>query len=164
LNRQSTQAMTSTFSPHKKRRQPTLSTSSLPDIVFILLFFFMVSTIIRENEVLLEVELPSVSETTQLKRQSLVDYIYVGSATAADENLPPLLQLNDALSEVSDIVPWVHNKRPEISDVDRSRLFTSLKVDKEVKMGWVNQIKLELRKAQALKISYSAQKTVSSID
>ncbi|PKP36542.1 MAG: biopolymer transporter ExbD, partial [Bacteroidetes bacterium HGW-Bacteroidetes-15] len=66
------------FERKGKNSMPAISTASLPDIVFMLLFFFMVSTTLRETEMLVRVKLPEASEVVKLEKKSLVSYIYVG--------------------------------------------------------------------------------------
>ena len=63
----------------KKKGMPGISTASLPDIVFMLLFFFMVTTVMRETELKIKKpQLPKATEIKKLERKSLVSYIYVG--------------------------------------------------------------------------------------
>ncbi|MAX79127.1 MAG: biopolymer transporter ExbD [Crocinitomicaceae bacterium] len=147
----------SKFKPDKQKGTPAISTASLPDIVFMLLFFFMVTTVMRETDVLVEVEQPSASEVEKLENKSLVFYIYIG------EPMDPSLygtasrvQLNDAIADINDVRPAVETFRTTKVEAEIPLITTSLKVDKATKMGIVTDVKQELRLAQALKISYAA--------
>lgn len=144
----------------KSKELPPVSTASLPDIVFMLLFFFMVTTVMREVELKVKVQKPLATEMQKLERKSLVKYIYVGAPTKMYQSkfgVEPKLQVNDAFASLDDIQPWVVMERTTIDEAEQSLMTVSIKADQEVKMGLIQDIKLELRRAQALKINYSAQ-------
>jgi len=140
---------------------PPISTASLPDIVFMLLFFFMVSTVMRETELKIKVRMPEATEVKKLERKNLVSYIHIGTprpeyqATLGTE---PQIQLNDYFADVDDIRQFIENERSARKEEEVPAMTTSLKVDENVKMGIVTDIKQELRKVQALKINYSTRK------
>lgn len=140
---------------------PAISTASLPDIVFMLLFFFMVTTNIRDASLKVQIHPPTASEIQKLEKKSLVSYIYIGppikslEATFGNE---PRLQLNDAFANLSDLPEFVQNERDSHDEAVVPQLTTSLKVDKDVKMGIVSDVKQELRKMNALKINYSTKR------
>ena len=67
---------------NEKREMPALNTSSLPDIIFMLLFFFMSVTSMKEVSYKVQFKTPQASELTKLENKSLVRYIYVGTPTA----------------------------------------------------------------------------------
>lgn len=69
----------SKFKKNKSGEQPAISTASLPDIVFMLLFFFMVTTVMREQDLLVKVSPPEATEAEKIDRKDLVSYIYIGS-------------------------------------------------------------------------------------
>lgn len=139
---------------------PAISTASLPDIVFMLLFFFMVTTTIRKSTVLVRQNMPQASEIQKLEKKSLVSYIHCGTPNTASARAQlgsePRIQLNDAFAELADIGPFIELERKELHEKLQSKMTVSLKVDKETKMGIVTDIKQELRKANALKVNYSA--------
>ncbi|PLX18891.1 MAG: biopolymer transporter ExbD [Salinivirgaceae bacterium] len=142
---------------------PGINTASLPDIVFMLLFFFMVSTTMREQELKIQVRVPDATEIQKLEKKSLVSYIYVGEPKRSYQRFfgsEPRIQLNDAFKQVKEIPDYVAAEREARDENERPFMTTSLKIDYEVKMGIVTDIKQELRKANALKINYSSkQKT-----
>jgi biopolymer transport protein ExbD len=134
---------------------PAISTASLPDIVFMLLFFFMVTTVMREVDLKVEIKLPEATEIQKLENKSLVNYIYIGKPVDKKYGTEPRIQLDDAFAEVKNIREFIERKRGEVDEQLVPKLTTSLKVDQEAKMGIVSDVKQELRDAQALKINYS---------
>jgi biopolymer transport protein ExbD len=140
---------------------PPISTASLPDIVFMLLFFFMVSTTMREVTLLVRQTLPTATELNKLEKKSLVSYIYVGVPHQQYQHVfgsEPRIQLNDAFAEVSDIFDFIIAERQARAEAEQPFMITSLKVDEYTRMGIVQDIKQELRKAAALHINYSSRK------
>ena len=140
---------------------PAISTASLPDIVFMLLFFFMVTTVMREVNLKVENVKPKATEIKKLERKSLVTYIYVGKPK--QQYIPqvgtePRIQLNDAFARVKDIQNYVITEREAINEAERPLMTVSIKADEDVKMGLITDVKQELRKANTLKINYSTRK------
>ncbi|OQY05938.1 MAG: biopolymer transporter ExbD [Bacteroidetes bacterium 4572_117] len=149
------------FARKGKGGTPAISTASLPDIVFMLLFFFMVTTVMREVDLKISVKLPQATEVKKLEKKSLVSYIYVGAPIKAYQKkfgTEPRLQLNDELSKITDVVNYISAEREKMDENDIPFMTTSIKADMEVKMGIITDIKQELKKAQALKINYSTRK------
>ncbi|MBN2482424.1 MAG: biopolymer transporter ExbD [Bacteroidales bacterium] len=139
------------------KKVPGLSTASLPDIIFMLLFFFMISTTIRENPMIVRVRPPSATEVQKMEKKSLVSYIYVGKpGNEARFGTVTRIQLNDAFQPVENIGEFISKEREDMVESDRNRLIVSIKADKDVEMGIITDIKQELRKAEALIINYSA--------
>jgi len=154
------------FERKGKGKKPGISTASLPDIIFMLLFFFMVTTVMREIEYKIQLVTPEATEVKKLEKKSLVSYIYVGKPKPQYQGLfgtEPRIQLNDAFARVSDIQNYIIAEREARNEAEVPLLTTSLKVDKETKMGIVTDIKLELRKINALKINYSSRKRVTEL-
>ncbi|MGE0077695.1 MAG: ExbD/TolR family protein [Bacteroidales bacterium] len=148
------------FKRKGKGDMPAISTASLPDIVFMLLFFFMVSTSMRETTLMVSSKLPSATEVAKLEKKSLVSYVYVGPPTRAYQSLygtESRIQLNDSFKTLDDIRDFISSERDAMKESDRPLLTTSLKVDEDTRMGIVTDIKQELRKASALKINYAAR-------
>ena len=138
------------FSRKGKGDLPAISTASLPDIVFMLLFFFMVSTTMRETEMRVSVRLPEATEVSKLEKKSLVSYIYIGTPILQYQKLygtDSRIQLNDAFKTLVDIRDFISSERDAMSEADRNLLTTSLKVDMNTRMGIVSDVKQELRKA-----------------
>jgi biopolymer transport protein ExbD len=157
----------SKFKKKSGNRQPGISTASLPDIVFMLLFFFMVTTVMREVDLLVEVATPSATEITKLENKALVSYIYIGKPMGALKKTlgeEPRIQLNDAFARATDITQWVEMEKNRRDEAEIPRITWSMKVDADTKMGIVTDVKQELRKANALKINYSTMETDKIVD
>ncbi|MCK9254719.1 MAG: biopolymer transporter ExbD [Bacteroidales bacterium] len=153
----------SKFGNRKKKSVGAIGTSSLPDVVFMILFFFMATTSMREVELRVDLkssDLPQATEIKKLEKKSLVSYIYVGRPLDQYQTMygtEPRIQLNSAFAELTDIYEYILAEREMRDEAERPFMTTSLKVHKDTKMGIVTDIKQELRKASALKINYSAR-------
>jgi len=134
---------------------PAISTASLPDIIFMLLFFFMVTTVMREVDLQVKITLPEATEVTKLEDKALVDYIYIGPPSNEKLGTEPVIQLNDDFARLEEIDTWVKQGIERRDEVLQPRITRSLKVDKETNMKIVTDVKQELRKSNALKINYS---------
>ncbi len=139
----------------KKKGLPAISTASLPDIVFMLLFFFMVSTTMRETDLIIKKPvLPSATEVKKLEHKSLVSTIYVGkskdSRIGGDK-----IQVNDKIIDVSDIPSFIFAERAVRKEEEVKYMTTSIKADKEANVGTILDIKDQLRDINALKVSFS---------
>jgi biopolymer transport protein ExbD len=146
------------FKQKKEGSMPKISTASLPDIMFILLCFFMVSTSMRETTLLVKIRLPEASEVQKLERKSLVSFIYVGQPMRSQYGTESRIQLNDQFATINDIQSFIVREREERDEVDRKLMTTSIKADRDTRMGIVSDVKQELRKAGAFKINYSSRK------
>ena len=145
------------------REVPAMSTTSLPDVVYIILFFFMLSTSMRDQELLVHYKVPEATEVQKLEKKSLVSYIHIGQPTLAMQEkfgTAPRIQLNDSYKTTKDILDFVAGERDQLSEVDRALMTICLKADGKTKMGIVTDVKQELRRANALKISYASSKTL----
>lgn len=141
----------------KKKDMPAVNTASLPDIVFMLLFFFMVTTTMRETELKIkEPKLPQATEIKKLKDKNLVSYIYVGKSKKGVKG--DRIQLNDKISTVNDIKNFILTKRESVSESEKNRLTTSIKADIDSEVGTIYDIKEKLRDINALKINYATTK------
>ena len=150
----------SKFKKKKSGDLPAISTASLPDIVFMLLFFFMVATVMRENSLKIQNNLPVADQIEKLDKKNPISYIYAGKPSKGYEKFgtEARIQLNDNFAEVSDIVAFINSERVALREELIPLLTVALKVDKDANMGIVGDIKQELRKANALKINYTTGK------
>ncbi len=151
----------SKFKKNSKKGMQAISTASLPDIVFMLLFFFMVTTVMRETTLFVNVITPKATEIKKMEKKSLVSYIYVGSPVKrlqASYGSASRIQLNDAFASVDDIQEFIATERESRDEKEIPFMTTSIKADEKTKMGIITDIKQELRKANALKINYSTRK------
>jgi biopolymer transport protein ExbD len=138
---------------------PKISTASLPDIMFILLCFFMVSTTMRETTLIVKIRLPNASEVQKLERKNLVSFIYVGQPIKGSYGTESRIQLNDQFATIDDIQGFIATEREARDEADRRFMTTSIKADRDTRMGIVTDIKQELRKGGAFKINYSSRKS-----
>ena len=147
-----------------KKEVPGVNTSSLPDIVFMLLFFFMATTTMKEVTYKVQLTVPEATELHKLEKKSLTRYIYVGTPMKEYQKMygkESRVQLDDAFAEISEIEMFIENERNAMKESDQGLLTVSIKADKETKMGIITDIKQALRRAQALKINYAATKRTS---
>jgi biopolymer transport protein ExbD len=130
----------------EKKRASTkqeIPTASMPDIIFMLLLFFMVTTTLREVEVLVDYKLPYAEALEKIENKRLVAYIWVGNNKK--------MQINDSFVQVEDVQRIMYSKRQELPNV-----IVSLRVDVGTDMGLVTDIQQELRKAFCLRLNYSS--------
>ncbi len=132
-----------TFKKKRANSKQEIPTSSMPDIIFMLLLFFMVATTLRERDVYVKFKLPEAVAIQKIENKRLISYIWVGKSGK--------IQLNDNLVKVEDIQDIMYKKRVELPNV-----IVSLRIDKESNMGVVHDIQQELRKADARRINYSS--------
>ena len=153
----------SKFRKNNNKKTPGISTASLPDIVFMLLFFFMVTTVMRETTIMVKQSMPDATEIKKLEKKSLVSYIYIGAPVERMQNIygtKARIQLNDAFANIDDIAQFITSERSARDEKEVPFMTTSIKADKDTKMGIITDVKQELRKANALKINYSTRKRV----
>ena len=130
----------------KTQLSSEIPTSSMPDIIFMLLIFFMVTTVLREYSGL-PVNIPKAEKIEKLKGKRHTAHIWVSKEG--------LVSINDRLFAVQDVAKIMYEKR--VSD---PQLIVSLKADEEAKMELISSIHEELRKADALKLNYSTKTLV----
>ena len=151
--------MASKYRSDEAKEVPAMSTGSMPDIIFMLIFFFMVTTSMREVSLKVKMRLPEATEIQKLEKKSLVSYIYIGPPTNAKTyGKESRIQLNDQFAKITDVIPFIESERLARSESDRPLLTTSLKCHEEVRMGLITDVKQELRKCGAFRITYSTRK------
>lgn len=156
----------SKFSKKRGKAKPAISTASLPDIIFMLLFFFMVVTVMRDAELKVQVNTPKATELTKLEKKSLVNTIYIGKPTK--KFIPvygskPRIQLDDKFATPEEIPLFLEKFRVGVAESQRPGITSSLRVSGDVTMGIVQDVKTQLRKSNQLKINYSAKKRVDDL-
>lgn len=155
----------SKFKKKEKRTVPQPPSGSLSDIVFMLLFFFMVTTTMRTEELKVQTKLPEASEIVKLERKDLTSYINIGTPIKhlqAQFGNDARIQLNDSFKTVDEIRDFIAAERDAMSEADRSFMTVAIKADENTRMGIVTDVKQELRKCSALKISYIARKSAEN--
>lgn len=146
-----------------KRERPSggFSTSSMSDIIFMFLFFFMVTTTMRDTEMKVIIRLPEATEVAKLERKDLTSYINIGIPTLGNQTkfgTDTRIQLNDSYKSIQDISQFIASERDSKNEADRPFLTVALRIDEETRMGIVTDVKQELRRSSALKINYLARK------
>ena len=146
----------------KKKGLPAVNTAALPDIVFMLLFFFMVTTTMRETDLKIKApKLPNASEVKKLEHKSLVSTIYVGKAKPKDlakYGSGDKIQLNDKIADVKDIPSFIYSEQEKHNPEEIPYMTTSIKADVKCNVGTIHDIRMELRDINSLKVSYSTRK------
>lgn len=148
----------SRFKFKKNKNTPEVSTASLPDIVFMLLFFFMTVTVMKNDTLKVANELPNASEIKKLEKKDRIITVYVGKPKQPFDvalGTEPKIQVNNKFVSIENFgftILEEINKKPEQL---RTFITVSLKVDKKATMGLIADVKQELRKIYALKINYT---------
>ena len=145
------------MSKFKKKTQvkQDIPTSSMPDVVFMLLFFFMVTTELRETAIDVQQRIPQATQLRKLQRKSLVTNLYIGEPRQIQEyGKEAKIQADDVFIEPKDIVLWVNRQKDNLPENERDQLTVAMKVDGDAKRGIIADVESELRIANARKILY----------
>ncbi len=136
-----------------------IPTAALPDIIFMLLFFFMVTTVLRETDILVEQNIPKAEQLRKIERKSLVAYLYIGEPKKSEVyGTEAKIQANDVFIEPSGVMLWVAQEKDKLAEVERDKITIALKVDEAAKMGIVSDVQQQLREANARKLMYNTLK------
>ena len=143
----------------KSKAGAAIPTASLPDIIFMLLIFFMVTTVLREVDLKVRVQLPDAEAIQKIEQKRLVSYVYIGpeklEGNQVGENR---VQIDDALvPEITDIRQLMFRRLQ-----DEPRTIISLRVDEESETGILYDVQQELREAGTLRINYSTKRLTPS--
>lgn len=144
------------FTKRLSGKTPELSTASLPDIVFMLLFFFMVVTVLRDDNLLVKNVLPKADQVEKLKKDRSV-YIYAGKPSERYEDKygsEGKIQIGDKYTDISNIKFAITESRLKLLPELQDKVMVALKIDSETNTGLVTDIKQELRELNMLKIIY----------
>ena len=149
------------FNKNGSKEVPELNTSSLPDLIFSILFFFMMVTSMREVTLKVDFTTPKGTEIEKLEKKSLITYVYVGKPNKefrSKMGVATRIQLNDDFAEVDAIGEYIYQEREAMPERDKPFMRVSMKIDEDTQMGIVTDIKMALREAWALNIVYSGGK------
>lgn len=140
------------------REVPGLNTSSLPDLIFSVLFFFMIVTHMRQVTLKVKFQVPQGKELTRLTKKSAVSYIYIGKPLVKLESVgrATCIQLNDKYATPAEVMDYISAEKKRMSAGDQKQMTVSIKADKHTKMEVVSEVKQALRQAKALRVNYSA--------
>ena len=115
----------------KSTSSQDIPTAALPDIIFMLLFFFMVSTVLRETEIKVEQRIPRAEQLVKLEKKKLVSYMYIGKPKDQAFGTEPLVQADDVFIGIDGIVKWVNQEKSKLNEVEKDQITVSMKVDEE---------------------------------
>lgn len=144
----------------KSKAQPSIPTASLPDIIFMLLIFFMVTTVLKEHEVMVRTILPEAEALTKIEQKRYVSYIWMGPEKLQGNRYGETkVQIDDAvIDDLTQIRNIMYRKL-----LEEPRLIVSLRVDTDSEMGVVTDVQQELRKGGTLRINYSSKRDISNM-
>ena len=155
--------MRSMFHDRRRHGVPSLNVASMPDLIFTVLFFFMIVTHMRSDEVKVRLEVPAGSEVKKLTGHPAIVNIYIGRGEWREvrgERIPKeqewLVQLNGDIVSPKEIPARISTIRSKLSPENAERLTVSFRADRHAPMGLVSDVKQALQQAYALKINYSA--------
>ncbi len=141
------------------REVPGLNLASLPDLIFTVLFFFMIVTHMRQITPQVHYEVPQGTEIGKDVRKAGLISILIGHPVDAQGNQTAQetrIQVNNQLVRIDQIEAAIEEARSQMSDDERQHLTVSIRADRQTEMGVINDVKQALRRAGALNINYSA--------
>lgn len=147
----------SKFTKKKSGDLPPISTASLPDIVFMLLFFFMTVTEMKDSDLMVHNKVPTADQVQKLDKKDPVVYIYAGKPLEKYQDKfgsNAKIQINDKFADVSEVAPFILRYKDGIREELRDIFITALKVDADTNMGLVSDIREKLQDVNALKVTY----------
>ncbi len=142
------------FERRSTETDPEFTTASLPDIVFMLLIFFMVSTVLRDENIKVRTQLPEAEALTKIDQKRLISKIHIGPLKKGEDEGKTAIQIDDALIENRKTIRTIMYEKLQ----EQPKLIASLKVDRDSEMRTVNEVQQELREAGALRINYSSNR------
>ena len=158
------------------REVPMLNTASLPDLIFTVLFFFMIVTHMRTTTSKVQYALPQGTELKRLVKKSAVTYIYIGRAmpettretsTVASPNTSSAssmdvsaykVQLNNRVGTIGEVASFVANEKKRMNPDDQVKMTVSIKADRSTPMYVINAVNRSVRAGGATRINYSAER------
>ena len=137
--------------PKRCHQVPSLNVASMPDLIFTVLFFFMIVTHMRSDEVKVKLQVPQGKDVQKLANKASVVNIYIGQFKGEWA-----VQLNGDLISPDDIPARIEEIRGGMSAENADKLTVSLRADRRTPMGVITDVKQALQKSYALRINYSA--------
>ena len=141
----------------KRHQVPSLNVASMPDLIFTVLFFFMIVTHMRSDEVKVKLEVPKGTGVQKLANKASVVNIYIGQFKGEWA-----VQLNGDLISPEDIPARIEELRGGMSAENADKLTVSLRADRHTPMGVITDVKQALQQSYALRINYSATELKSN--
>jgi len=135
---------------------PGLNLASMPDLIFTVLFFFMIVTHMRHDDVKVRYQVPAGTQVQKLQQKSALINVYIGPVLSADANSSEWkIQMNGQLTDIDHLPQLIEAERKKLSGENAERLTVSLKADRHTPMGIIADVKEALQKSFALRINYS---------
>lgn len=146
--------MSASFKKKSAGTKQEIPTASMPDIIFMLLIFFMVTTVLRETELLVNVSIPQAEAVEKIDQKRLIQYLYVGPEKLEQGVGEPAVQIDDAIvRDLPDVRQVMYRRLRE-----EPRTIVSMRVDRDVETGLLYDVQQELREAEALRVNYSTSR------
>lgn len=146
----------------RRHEMPGLNTASLPDLIFTVLFFFMLVTHMKSSDVRVRYQVPQGQELVRMQKKSSVVYIYIGAPVAADgihTGKGWRTQVNNQVVQDAEIEACVRQLRDQMNPDDAQQLTVSLRADRNVPMQTIHNVKQQLRAAGVTRINYAGTET-----
>ncbi len=140
----------------RKRDVPALTTATLPDLIFVVLFFFMAVTHMREVTLKVRYRVPEGTELTKLTKKSAVTYIYIGKPIEGMQmpaKSDTRIQVNDKFADLSMVVDYVTEERDRMTPEDLQMMSVSVKADRDTEMGIISEGKQALTQANVSRVN-----------
>ena len=147
--------MSAHFKKKSAKTTQEIPTASMPDIIFMLLIFFMVTTVLRETELLVQIRPPLAEAVEKIDQKRLIQYVYIGPEKLEGGGMgDAAVQIDDAIvRDMEDIRQAMYSRL-----LEEPRTITSMRVDTDVKTGVLYDVQQELREAEALRVNYSTNR------
>lgn len=139
---------------HHDHDVPGLNTASLPDLIFSVLFFFMIVTHMRQDMPRVTYKVPEGSQLQQQGRKQDISHIYIGRTAIGAKSQ---VQIGDALVPVKDLTNYISGQVKQMSPEDVDQLTVSIKADRQTPMGVVADVRDALRQAGVKRVSYAGE-------
>tara|TARA_Y100001949_G_C15929958_1_gene305178 strand:+ start:286 stop:732 length:447 start_codon:yes stop_codon:yes gene_type:complete len=138
----------------KTRAKAEISTASLPDIVFLLLFFFMVSATIKPMNDQVKLTTPKAQAMTKINRKELIREIIIGKPINREVGDQEVISVDNRVIKKEQLTQWVMEQKETLPENLKDQMIIVIKADEYVKMGLVDDVQEELKKANARKVVY----------
>lgn len=141
-----------------KRGVPTLNTAALPDLIFTVLFFFMIVTHMRNSDVKVRYEVPKGTDLSKVAHKSAITYLYIGKDTKGQTTI----QVNNDIVELSKLASVLKAEKDKLPEDEQDYHTVSVKADRDTPLSVIAAVKATLSQANTLQVSYSATKKIKS--
>ena len=144
----------------RDRSVPALNMAAMPDLIFTVLFFFMIVTHMRDVKPMVRYQVPQGTELEKTRKSGVI-YLFIGKPVDTNGNVvgeESRIQLNNRYVSLVDLPYVIADERTRMSEENREHMVVSIRADRDTEMGLINDVKQVLRRSGALNINYSATK------